>query len=176
MTTPAYITDQNVFFSDVTTPAALLMTVGTTDWVLPFDVLVTVHQREDLDDLVTANGGSLPLTSEQVARTLKLSNGQSWYDTYIGITLYVDPTQLPTYDEFHGGGSGGGGDYTLLPATTSRLGGVIVPLDSGLSVAANGSVAVNMNALPPVGDEGQILVSVGTNGSPVWQDMDGGSY
>ena len=42
-----------------------------------------------------------------------------------------------------GGGGGGGGGYTLPAATTTSLGGVIVPSANGLSVAGDGTISIS---------------------------------
>lgn len=175
MAVPSYITDEHVFYSDVTTPAALLLD-GATQWLLPYDALVDARSQSDLDLLVQANGGSLPLASEAITHTLILPNNRSWYDTYLGVTKYVTPATLPTYAEFHAGG-GGGGSYILPVATASTLGGVKIPTtDSGLNVTGTGDLSVDILDLPPSGLVGQVLTSVGPGGSPEWEDVDGGGY
>lgn len=151
MAVPGYITDQHVFFKDVTTPAGLLFSYGPTNWVIPFEELVTQLQVDDLDLLVQANGGSLPLTSDSVAKELMLDNGASWYDTYLGVTKFVIPAMLPTYSQFYNGccgsGGGSGGDYELPPATANTLGGVIVPAGGGINVDSTGKITIDPDAI-----------------------------
>lgn len=174
MPVPSYITDEHVFYSDVTTPAALLLD-GSTQWLLPYDALVDVRSQSDLDLLVQANGGTLPLASESVAHNLVLSNNRSWFDTYLGVTKYVVTASLPTYAEFHAGG--GGGSYILPVATASTLGGVKIPTpDSGLTITGTGNLSVDILDLAPSGLAGQVLTSVGPGGSPEWESVDGGGY
>lgn len=184
MSTPAYITNENVYYSDTTTPAALLLT-DDTNWVLPYCNLVTEVGRTDLDTLVKVNGGTLPLKSEDVAHSVTLDNGKTWYDTYVGATRYVDIAHLPTYNAAHGGGGGGGGgsDYVLPAATKTTLGGVRATGTSGVGIDSSGYISVNMTELPPAGSFGQVLTSQGSDNSPVWldaeeneMDIDGGEF
>jgi len=155
MAVPAYITNEHVFYSDVTTEAALLLD-GSPQWLLPWQSLVDQRSQDDLDVLVQANGGSLPLSDVNIAKTTILDNGQSWYDTYIGATKYVVLADLFTYAVFHNpyssGGGGGGGSYVLPPATQSVLGGVSVPADGGLVVDGSGAIAVDPNGSVDGGD------------------------
>lgn len=172
---PSYITDEHVFYSDVTTPAALLRD-GATQWLLPYEFLVDQRSQTDLDLLVEANGGTLPLANVDVAMNLILDNGLSWYETYLGVTKFITTATLPTYAQFHGGGGGGGGDYVLPVASASTLGGVKIPAQGGLTVGSDGTLSVDLTKLAPAGDDGQVLTSQGTTAPPDWEGLDGGGY
>lgn len=172
---PAYITNEHVFYSDVTTPAALLHN-GATQWLLPYEFLVDLRSQTDLDKLVVANSGVLPLTNDDVAKNLILDNGLSWYDTYIGTTKFITTATLPTYAQFHCPSCGGGGDYTLPVASASKLGGVKVPNQGGLTIAADGSLSIDLTKLAPAGEDGEVLTSQGATASPTWEKMDGGVF
>ncbi len=150
MAYPGFVTDQNVFFNGTLSPCAVLL-AGPPMWLVVYDVL-DIKGQNDLQLLVTANGGSLPLSSITVAQNLILNNGRSWYDTYIGATKYVTTafvTSGPadtntaiywdgtvwryvyngdTFTPGSGGGGGGGGPVTsdAVATATTLMSGVTV--------------------------------------------------
>lgn len=157
MAFPAYVTMENVYFNGTLTPCAVLLG-GDPKWLVVYDALDDVS-KHDLDTLVSVNGGTLPLTSTLITHTTMLPNGKSWYDTYIGITLFVGsvgptpPDQIPPATSTTIGGvivqpnSGltvdTAGHVAVTPATNTILGAVSIPLNSGLLIDSSGAVTID---------------------------------
>lgn len=80
MPVPAYVSNVDLFFINQTKECAVLLN-GPPKVLIRYDALDD-KGKADLADLVTANGGSLPLSSITVAQSFMLDNGTSWWDTY----------------------------------------------------------------------------------------------
>ena len=138
MALPAYVTSENIYYSDKTANAAVLLTNGGTKWLVPYDGLDGTS-KTDLDGLVAYNGGTLPLASETVSKTFILANGKSWYDTYLGVTKYVTLADLPSSSSGSSGGGSGGLTNTELRASP-------VPVSIPSAVSTNATVLGNVAA------------------------------
>ena len=62
MPTPAWLTNQNVYFNETTTASMLIKTVSTDRHLIVWDALSDLDQQR-LVDLVDAYGGSLPISA-----------------------------------------------------------------------------------------------------------------
>lgn len=176
MSVPAYVTDEYVYYSNVLTPAAVLVTTPEKI-VVPYNLLIDARSKADLDLLVQNNGGTLPLSDLSIAYETILPNGRSWFETYEASTVTVIPP-LPTQG---GGGGGGGSDYVLPAATSTTLGGVRVPLTSSISIDGSGNITY---ALPVATDDvlggvripDDSAIDVDANGNLVVTELHGGSF
>lgn len=86
MSNPAYISNVDVFSNNSLLPIAVLL--SSSSWAIRYDTL-DLQGQTDLATLVTANGGSLPLSSVSIAQSTILANGKSWYDTYVASTFTI---------------------------------------------------------------------------------------
>lgn len=134
MPVSSHITAQNVFASDILTFAVTLLS-GSPRWVLPTDPL-DLKDRDRLDQLYVANGSTFPLSDISIAQNLILSNGKSWYDTYVGMTRYVPSSLLASSGS---GGGGGGGAVSSVAGQTGAV--VLTAADVGLPLVNNTSDA-----------------------------------
>lgn len=131
MNYPAYVTNESLSIN-TTTKCAVLQRAPYLI-VVPYDNLDFVG-RVDLDALVAANGGVLPLTSMSVASNLLLTGGSSWYSTYLGsIRQYVEVVPA-------GGSSSISGDVEVKNDTG-------VPLSVSSNITASDNVTFNLDSL-----------------------------
>ena len=68
----------------ITTVNAALLVSGPPDLWINADTLTT-QQRNDLQTLADANGGTFPLASPELMYTTLLASGNSWYKTHSSI-------------------------------------------------------------------------------------------
>lgn len=101
MAYPAYITQVEWPFTGHLVYAATLLNTPER-WILNYENLSSIDQAQ-LEKLVIANGGTLPLSSINVAKNLILNTGRSWYDTYVGMTTFVSGSSLPVTPTYYGG-------------------------------------------------------------------------
>lgn len=69
-----------------------------------------------------------------------------WYDSNNNVFRIQLDEDTPGGTIIGGAGGGGGGSYTLLPATSTRLGGV--KIGAGITVAPNGTISVALTTGP----------------------------
>jgi len=112
MAIPSYITQQVVDSSYQQRNIALLQS-GPPDLYVVYDTL-NATQKADLDLLVQANGGILPLASTFLWDTVIVSTGQTWRSAYIGLVRTLnhrfDATNIPA-------------DSVVVQLTTAQLAG-----------------------------------------------------
>lgn len=101
MAYPVYVSQVEWPFTGHLVYAATLLTTPQK-WILNYDNLSPIDQAQ-LAKLVLANGGTLPLSSIDVAKNLILNTGKSWYDTYVGMTTFVPNESLPITPTYYGG-------------------------------------------------------------------------